>query len=678
MKKFLFYAVCALMMGFATSCGDDSDEPGIPGSNENVDDPVGTITLSMRSEDYGKTYLKNVYIDESDNFRQYSYDDYGIASIGPVKGLGNVAYIPTTGWAHTVAVVPGHGYMIYEYGNYTRLYVEDYIISTTGGVIGAVVKYQEPFYGVDEEIKLSETSLTFDGDGGEQRLAFDNDNIFVFKATSSESWCHVYLASTHDNFFPHNAISIVVDPATVIKDENDVATVTLETAFGKTKEITVTRINSNATPQINIDNSPIKIGVLGDTRSVPFTANVDLSQLNVTTSSTWCKAEVVDRSESMRNSAKRVKFVGENRVSESNGGDAQSYAIEITVDPNDLTSERTARVSLKALNGSELAVIDVSQSGKTFCASGWWYADYEVSSDGGKVNRANYIETDYDFEQLQAESSVDWCKCWIEKYGSNCISIGLEVSASTSVQPRTAKITVTCPDKSASISFNVIQEGATLELDESDQYFDRNAGDRTIRGSITGDCEISCSASWVTATKASNGISVHVLPCEPRLDREATVTVTLGNSKKSFKVIQSKYAVGDNYNEDGVTGTVSSMNGSQRYISSKCLGDFQWSTEIDNTGATDEYDGSKNMEIIKARDNWKELYPAFAAVDALNVDGVTGWYLPARYEAGSAVGYTWTSTEKNENAYYNTRVGYSSGYFCSKLESHDVYAVHKF
>ena len=35
------------------------------------------------------------------------------------------------------------------------------------------------------------------------------------------------------------------------------------------------------------------------------------------------------------------------------------------------------------------------------------------------------------------------------------------------------------------------------------------------------------------------------------------------------------------------------------------------------------------MAAVMAIPGWKELYPAFAAVEALNVDGAIGWYLPA-------------------------------------------------
>ena len=49
------------------------------------------------------------------------------------------------------------------------------------------------------------------------------------------------------------------------------------------------------------------------------------------------------------------------------------------------------------------------------------------------------------------------------------------------------------------------------------------------------------------------------------------------------------------------------------------------------------------MEAIKAIPRWKDLYPAFAAVEALNVNGATGWYLPAVLEM--TYNGSWSSTQ---------------------------------
>lgn len=79
-----------------------------------------------------------------------------MVNIGAVKGLGEVNIKPTSGWTDKTSVEIGHGYVLrfkntFDYSNssleyvYYRVYVEEWIESTTGGILGAKVKYQGPF-----------------------------------------------------------------------------------------------------------------------------------------------------------------------------------------------------------------------------------------------------------------------------------------------------------------------------------------------------------------------------------------------------------------------------------------------------------------------------------------------------------------------------------------------------
>ena len=136
--------------------------------SDNSKDPEGTITLSVRNWNNGRTGVCPqecrgcFYISSDDNFFdiwQYDWYEWQFASVGSVSGLGAVKQIPASGWAASVAVIPGHGYVgkcaSKEYSNgqlevvsttYVRFYVKSYVISaTSGGVMGADIKYQSPF-----------------------------------------------------------------------------------------------------------------------------------------------------------------------------------------------------------------------------------------------------------------------------------------------------------------------------------------------------------------------------------------------------------------------------------------------------------------------------------------------------------------------------------------------------
>ena len=82
-------------------------------------------------------------MDEANNL--YVEPGYGqIVSVGAVAGLGDVYNAPEHGWTSRTMAVPGCGYLV-KASAYARIYVVDYITSTGGGIIGAIIKYQSPF-----------------------------------------------------------------------------------------------------------------------------------------------------------------------------------------------------------------------------------------------------------------------------------------------------------------------------------------------------------------------------------------------------------------------------------------------------------------------------------------------------------------------------------------------------
>jgi len=148
----LFMAV-AIGMG-CTSCDKEDDNTG--------------IMIRMRNADNGKTTIDcvaRVYIDGDNNFCTEEGVEVGcvIASVGKVSGLSKIKEMPplfnqhqTGSWAEKVAVEPGMGYVVLgpktngtivlnEYGDTwaaSRIWVEDWIKNSSGGIIGAVVYYE--------------------------------------------------------------------------------------------------------------------------------------------------------------------------------------------------------------------------------------------------------------------------------------------------------------------------------------------------------------------------------------------------------------------------------------------------------------------------------------------------------------------------------------------------------
>lgn len=81
---------------------------------------------------------------------------YLIASMGAVSGLGDITTRPSGGYTSSVSASKGQGYVIqstdydpvtYQLNRvrYYRFYISDYILSTSGGVLGVYIKYEGPF-----------------------------------------------------------------------------------------------------------------------------------------------------------------------------------------------------------------------------------------------------------------------------------------------------------------------------------------------------------------------------------------------------------------------------------------------------------------------------------------------------------------------------------------------------
>ena len=82
----------------------------------------------------------------------WSYDNFEIAYIGTVNGLGSIKSLPKENLftVNACAVLEGGGYVLRgidpgNQGEYARLYVDHFLTSTSGGIVGAQFKYQYPW-----------------------------------------------------------------------------------------------------------------------------------------------------------------------------------------------------------------------------------------------------------------------------------------------------------------------------------------------------------------------------------------------------------------------------------------------------------------------------------------------------------------------------------------------------
>lgn len=683
-KRFLYlFAAAALTLAPAACGSDPKDDPDTPVSPDKpdtptvdpdkpVEDPVGTITLSMRDYDNGDTSLGNIYI-RTENFRGRN-GAVRFSSVGTVNGLGNVAYIPSNGWTDQIKVTPGEGYVAYDtyQDKYYRIYVVDYITSTLGGIIGADIKYQEPFNGVDEEIQLTETALSFGTDGGSQALFFDNSHILVYDVESDASWCKVEKATSLDRPFLYNGLVITVEktptPAAT-------ATVTVTTAFGKTKTINVSYAGYEPYVTVGDTSALSDVGCEGGEFRIGLTTNCSES-IELTTSGNWIQSRLENGSEQMRRKAKRLTYVnGQPKTRSESYNDAKDImTLVVKVEQNGNSNPREGRASINWPAGGQ--DIQIKQKGYTYLRYDTYYGEttIEIGAEEHPSNIYFSFETSYSADNLEIETGYGG-DAWFDTsiVQSHYIAV-FNVQANTSDSPRQANITLKSKDGLHSLTYSIIQKGmvyyvSITGLYEGAYYVDRHAATYSLPVSTNiEDLTFTSSApDWVTATYTAGNVVLRFKAATE--DRKATITCS--NAKGTFEVHQSKYAVNDEYSEGKIEGKVYKMENGTGYIYKTLEGTYAWSTENVVTGCGS--DGKKNMEIIRSFPDWQNLYPAFAAVDALNTDGVTGWYMPTRSWLNIE---GWSSTEENSGkAWYDTGAGWYNG---TKQHKTRVHAVHEF
>lgn len=226
--------ICASFL-FSCTNGDNSDiedNGGIiiaPGKE--LPDPIGTVVFNLMQGDED-TEIKGfvpIHINNAYNF-EGKYSSTYFVSLGKMKGLGNVTYVPQEGWNSTVAVMPGEGYVArcpYNYSDggsvYARLYVVSEIVGTSSGVIGYKVKCQAPF---ELAPKFSTNSIEFDADENlTKNIEFVNPTSASVK--SSPDWCTVVPTV---NGFRITALENITDSeySGSIEIENSAGTVNIE------------------------------------------------------------------------------------------------------------------------------------------------------------------------------------------------------------------------------------------------------------------------------------------------------------------------------------------------------------------------------------------------------------------------------------------------------------------
>lgn len=746
MKKLFYYLLMLPLLCALAACGEDEPNPDNP--EETVPDPAGTITIKMRYDD--ATSIDGVIkIDESYNFHGGQF-----VSVGQCKGLGNVTRIPKTGWASSVAVTPGCGYVanVPSSNLFYRLYVTGTMTDTSGGIIGYTVKYQSPFYGPDEELKLEKTSLSFGKDGGSESVKVLNENVIPFSVESTASWIYARPASTGVSYL-NDAIFIQVKPA-----ERESSEGIVRVTYGKNKSVDI-KVTRTGRPFIDLGLDNYSFSPEGGEESFPVQSNLELAKLKIEFDQDDVEWLVAGLETAPKASLSRLKYIGgqpaaevlktavESKVnnyslrlkaspnigggyrsvsflvrgedvlsqkitvSQSHGYvrfsspeislgqgaanqevgiiatrvdlskltvsvkdkwcrailDAKASVLKIVVDANDSESDRQTLVSLLNSAGESVAELKVGQRWIDFALE-----KNELSFGFKEGEKKVGIVTKNDVSGFIVSSTEKWCKPQLDKSSKSII---VKVEQNVGEERRSAEVSVLSPNKEELGKISVSQAFPQISVEKSVVHSDRQGGiyslDVSLPAEITQE-DISCSADWMTVTLTPDRSRLNLRITESTVDRIAVISIA---GRNCIEVHQSKYAVGDTYSENGIEGQVFYLSGGVGKIYRKVADALEWSLENVGIGAVSYSDGRENMEVVKAQPNWQAQYPAFVAVEALNVGGVSGWNIPARDEVRELrFDYVfWTSTER-----YNSHVWLSNGVSANKDSKNAVVAIRRF
>ena len=503
-----FYPLFVIIISALTalsSCDKNDDTffneiPDIDNPFEILPDPEGTIQLSMRDDDNGKTLLDNIYISDENFASNYVWSGNPVTfvSLGNMSGLANVKQIPTAGWASKVAVVPGNGYIVYDSSKdtYYRLYVTGYIVSTTGGIIGADVKYQVPFYGKDEAILPETESLTFPANGGMQTVVFKNQEVIPFDIETDVSWCSVQKASTNDNSFLANAIAITVEGSS----DTEAATgkITLKTKYGKETVINITRSGEEPFITLNPESSFIAATATGATKQISFESNIEQDDLTVTSSAAWCKAVfskvfVLNTETDLETNSNEIKFIGDKPVSEIDEN-LSLYAnltkyLSVTVEENSSTRIREATITIRDKNDISVT-ISVAQEGTRIIFSQEQY-QYTATAQEKRIS----FSCDIDVSNINVTCSSEWCNVSFNKM--KYIDISLDENIST--KSRNAVIYFKNKNNELLSQIEIVQEGAKITFNQEQYQYTATSQEESINFSCNinvANINVTCSSEW--------------------------------------------------------------------------------------------------------------------------------------------------------------------------------------
>ena len=480
------------------------------------------------------------------------------------------------------------------------------------------------------------------------------------EASSDADWCTVELSQA-TTFSKKISLSVKVAKNETVSERKAVVTVK-STKYGTETKFTVTQQPFGPNLAFTAGGADQTISPDGKSWSWDLSTNLKKDDLAASSTADWCTVELT-------------------------GSDTKGISLSVKVAKNETVSERKAVVTVKSTKyGTSLSFNVTQQAGTpTIRFTGTEGKDQTVAAPA-KVLKWT-VQSNIHYNELKVSSNEGWCQVKLtdsnEAKDVKSYPMAITIAENSTDKQREAVVTISSEKYNVSKSFKITQSAATFKSSHASVGFDRDAGSRTVTISSNASWKAECDADWVTLEQTNDYLTVRVKATT--IDRSATITFK-DKSSTTIVVNQTKYKVGETYDEGGVTGTVAYIGDDKRFIcknTGKTEPYQQFFLATGTTGTYDMDDGEANMQFIMRQSGWYGNFLAAAAADDLNTGGVTGWYLPAINELKNmkafVTGSAWSSTANDNGSFSAYCLSGGTVYSNDDRQvKHGVYAIHKF
>ncbi len=673
MKQYLALMVSILMILGLIGCGEDPQPVSPPASNpttpsnpsdNELADPSGTITVLLPAD--GSTSIDGLLLDRNLNL---SGSDWMICKTSQCRGLAEVSEIPTNGWSEVVHAESGFGYVAYSSSTdrFLRLYVVSIAYHNNDPesyIQGVNIKYQKDFKGKKETVKPEIVNIKFGNQGGQQVVGLENTSIVPFTLNSSAEWCKVEKGSTLEYSFLTDAIIIDVNKNMGGVDQE--AIVTIENLYGEKTEILVKRAAHEKYIECSINE--ISFNFEGETNNneILLYTNIDPEDIHFAIDEDWIIYDLTNQSKS--NSRKNLRWIGNSTITRTLLEEPVYKTLKVYCSPNYNISKRVGHINISYENLNQTLV--VSQDGVAFNLSS---TNITLGANDDLAIELQW-SGDVKYQNLAVSDLPDWLEC---HFKDGTVTFIAEPNSSETSRSAYVKIIFDGLNGNTPVELQSVQiKQKGMVYSNESVHFDSNATQYSLLYPLPAGTQLFSSVDWCDARISGSNIIINVTGTT--VDRNAVISFS--GIKAKIYVSQSKYAVGDIYDENGVYGTVYYMKDGVGKIARDLYTKKSWSlVNIDVTGANSLINGEDNTKYIQTLPNWESDYPLFACVESLNTNGQTGWYVPAKLEYTSPYGTLyWSSTNYADYSAYFATDKTNGMAFTNKRTAYNVLAMKKF